>query len=241
MKKYERLTLKNIQLRSQEVEGKKTLVGILPYDSPSEDMGGFREIISRTAFNKTLADGAEVRALYNHDTSRILGSTRSGTLRLNNTDEGLVAEVDLPNTSYANDLYEIVSRSDVSTMSFGFTPVKVENSRNLRTLKEVALAEVSFGVTFPAYPETNSVAMLRSMEMLESRGLDLESLAAILAKDNLDTEDISKLSQFRDDINALIPAKEEPKPAAEPQPSDDTADKEALAQLELEMEIEQSL
>jgi HK97 family phage prohead protease len=131
MKKEKRnITFKNLEIRSTEKEGKKHIEGIIPYDSKSVPMWGVTEIIDRTAFNKTLKDKKEIRALWNHNDSYILGNTKSETLELEDTDNGLICRCELPNTSYANDLYEIVSRGDVKTMSFGFIPVKYQDSEN---------------------------------------------------------------------------------------------------------------
>ena len=51
------------------------------FNSLSEDLGGFREVIRRGAFTHTIAQGADVRFLINHD-GMPLARTKSGTLRL---------------------------------------------------------------------------------------------------------------------------------------------------------------
>jgi phage head maturation protease len=77
MKREKRnIIFKNLEIRSTEKEGKKHIEGIIPYDSKSVPMWGMVEIIDRTAFNKTLKDETEVRALWNHNDSYILGSTK---------------------------------------------------------------------------------------------------------------------------------------------------------------------
>ncbi len=158
----------------REQEGKKSIIGFIPFNVISDDMG-FTEIITDTAFNKTIADGANVFALSNHDSSRVLGSTRAGTMRMTKAADGLTCEVDLPNTQYAADLWEIINRGDVTTMSFGFYPVKYEiDEEGNYLLREVKLFEVSFGVTFPAYPATNSAAIKRSLEELQKENEELK-------------------------------------------------------------------
>ncbi len=244
MKQIRNMTFRDIQLRASESEGKKTLVGIIPYNSRSEDMGGFKEMISPTAFNKTLADKANVSALFAHDTSKVLGSTRSGTLRLTSSDEGLLAECDLPNTSYANDLFELVSRSDLNQMSFGFMPIKHTDKGSLRTLTEVALKEVSFGVLMPAYSETSSAAQLRSI--MEVRKVDINVLTEILAKETIEDADKEVIAQIIGELQKLVPSQEEKKveepveekPADSVPPSDDTGVAEALEKLRLALELE---
>ena len=209
------LTFKNIEVRSTDEQGKRFIEGIIPYNSKSVDMG-FIEIIDKTAFNKTLADKAEVRALYNHDDSKLLGSTKSGTLVLTNTDEGLVCRCELPNTTYAADLYEIISRNDVNTMSFGFKPVKFEDKKIgntlYRTLKEVKLMEVSFGVSYAAYKQTNSQTFMRGIYKMN---IDMVKLNEILSKEELNKQEvdflrsvISTLAQFAEEAEAKLEANE---------------------------------
>jgi HK97 family phage prohead protease len=205
MKKEKRnITFNNLEIRSTEKEGKKHIEGIIPYDSKSVPIWGVTEIIDRGAFNKTLKDGSEVKALWNHNDSFVLGNTRSGTLELENSDDGLLCRCELPNTSYANDLYEIVTRGDVKTMSFGFRPIKWDDSNNgkLRTLKEVQLEEVSYGVTYAAYLETNSQTYIRKIFM--KRKIDIESIAEILEKEELTEEDLTALQEVIDNLTKII-------------------------------------
>jgi HK97 family phage prohead protease len=225
MKREKRnMAFRNLEIRSAEKEGKKYIEGIIPYDSKSVPMGGITEIIGRTAFNKMLKDEKEVVALWNHNASFILGSTKSGTLDLEDTEDGLICRCALPNTSYANDLYEIVSRGDVKTMSFAFHPVKWQDLEDgkLRILREVKLDEVSFGVHYAAYPETDSQAFMRGFM---KRKIDIESINAILEKEELTEEDLTALKETVNSLNNLIkeksPEKEDEAAEAEP-PKKDT-------------------
>jgi HK97 family phage prohead protease len=204
--KRQNIAFRNIEIRSSEKEGKKHIEGIIPYNSRSVPMWGVTEIIDRTAFNKTLKDKTEVRAFWNHDDSLVLGNTRSGTLELEDSDEGLICRCELPNTSYANDLYEIVGRGDVKTMSFGFRPIKWEDTESgkVRTLKEVQLDEVSFGVPYAAYQETNSQTYMRGFM---KRKINIESINEILEKEELTEEDLTALREAVEALNAVIKEK----------------------------------
>ena len=204
MKKEKRnLVFKDIEVRSIEEEGKRFVTGLIPYNSKSVPMWGTTEIIAPTAFNKTLADKSEVRAFFNHDDSKVLGSTKSETLELENTEIGLICRCELPNTSYANDLYEVINRGDVKTMSFGFIPQKFEDSEGgkIRTLKEVELLEVSFGVAFPAYPETNSIVDMRGFK---KRNIDANKLNVIFEKETLEKEDKIIINKIIESLRNLI-------------------------------------
>ena len=239
MKKNEKrqLSFNSIELRAEiGATGKKIIEGIIPYNSKSVPMFGVTEVISRTAFNKTISDKSIVRALYNHDTNRILGSTESNTLQLENTDDGLICRCELPNTSYANDMYEIVNRGDIKTMSFGFEPIKwLDDSKTkTRTLKEVKLIEVSYCVPFPAYEETNSVAYMRG---LEKNNIDIEKLNEVLEKDTLQDDDKKIIKQTVDSLRSLIiePEAVEPEQANATLPQVDTSN--ILLQLEAELAL----
>ena len=250
MKKENRkLTFKNIEIRALTKEDKKIVEGIIPYNSKSLPMWGMIEIISNTAFKKTLADKNEVRALWNHNDERVLGSTKAETLVLEQSDAGLLCTCELPDTTYANDLFEIISRGDVTTMSFGFTPVKwedVDNGKNIiRTLKEVQLHEVSFGVIYAAYPETTSVTHLRG---LQKTGINIETLNEVLEKDSLEETDKLTIKQTIDSLRSLIDTEAVEKEQEEPthietntsnqEEINDSIEKISQIQTEIEIELQ---
>lgn len=139
------------------------------FESLSQDLGGFVEKIRRGAFAKSLDSGADVRALFNHDSNLILGRTTAGTLKVREDAQGLAIEIIPPDTSYARDLLVSLERGDISQMSFAFR-TKVEEwdttrEPALRTLVEVELFDVS-PVTYPAYTQT-SVSVRSQLESLE--------------------------------------------------------------------------
>lgn len=240
--KKEKIFFKNLEIRTNENDGKRTVIGIIPYDSKSVPMYGITEIISRTAFNKTLADKSNVYALFDHDDSKVLGSTRSGTLQLENSDDGLICKCDLPNTSAGNDAWELIQRGDSKNLSFGFTPVKADNKGNIRTLREVNLAEVSFCVPFPCYEETNSEAIKRNKKMkLMTRNIDVESLSILLEKEELTEEEIGQVKELIDLLNKKLPEQKEEEAVKEEQEREstpeekDTSEADSITQEELEL------
>lgn len=155
------------RMEVRESDGKSRLVGYAAvFNQLSEDLGGWRELIRPGAFAKTIRDGSDVRALWNHNPDYVLGRTKSGTLRLREDGHGLAIEIDPPDTTWARDLVETIRRGDVDQMSFGFIPVRSEvkviddhddngqpRRSVIRELIEVRLFDVS-PVTFPAYPQT---------------------------------------------------------------------------------------
>ena len=241
MKKSEKrnMTFSDIELRAEtSALGKKIVEGIIPYESRSLPMWGTTEIISKTAFNKTLADKATVRALCNHDANKILGSTDSGTLVLENTESGLICRCELPDTSYANDMFNVIERGDCRNMSFGFQPVSWRDSENgkTRTLKEVKLLEVSYCVPNPAYTETTSVAYKRGFE---KRNIDMEALNDALDKDELSDSDkliIKNTIDILSDIAGVEAAEKEPETTTPDEVGTSTENDESIL-LEIEAEI----
>jgi len=146
------------------------------FNSRSEDMG-FREWIEPGAFAKTLKSRNDVKALVNHESHMVIGSTRAGTLTLVEDENGLADTISLPDTSYGRDLSVSVARRDISSQSFGFSVVRDEWSKDYaeRRLIEVRLHEVSV-VTFPAYKATS--ATVRAIARLAHRTeQDPEALA----------------------------------------------------------------
>jgi len=146
-------------LEGRTVEGYASV-----FNSMSEDLGGFREIILPGAFKNALND--DVRALYNHDSNYLLARTTSGTLELKEDDKGLYYRFEMPNTSYGNDLLELYRRGDLTQSSFGFTVDKdswrMEEGQHIRYIESVSsLFDVS-AVVYPAYVSSSSG--LRSAE-----------------------------------------------------------------------------
>lgn len=130
------------------------------FNSPSDPIGGqFTEYVMPGAFKRSLDARNDVKLLWNHDTGEVLGSTRSGTLRLVEDSHGLKAIADLPNTQRGRDTAELIKRGDVVNMSFGFSVPKGGDSWTdsgaVRHLNSVRLYEVSI-VSYPAYQSSSA-------------------------------------------------------------------------------------
>jgi HK97 family phage prohead protease len=131
------------------------------FNVPSADLGGFIEVIKPGAFKRALKLNQDVRALQDHDSSRVLGRTTSGTLSLIEDAVGLKFKCVLPNTSVGRDAFTLVSRRDVTGCSFAFRVANggekwtTSESGTIRELTDVDLFDVSPVVTFPAYSDTN--------------------------------------------------------------------------------------
>jgi len=146
--------LLGVETRAEE--DKRTLVGYASvFNSPADIGGWWIETIAPGAFAGTL--GGDVRALVDHDHGRVIGRTKSGTLRLSEDAKGLRCEIDVPDTTDGNDLWTLVERGDISGMSFGFRVTKEVWDETVeppqRTILAVDLMEVS-AVAWPAFDDT---------------------------------------------------------------------------------------
>ncbi|AZO54852.1 MULTISPECIES: HK97 family phage prohead protease [unclassified Mesorhizobium] len=151
-------------VEARAADGKRTLVGYAAVWNSDTTIGDyFVERIAPGAFSKAI--GGDILALYDHDMGRVLGRTRSKTLRLSEDAKGLAVEIDVPDTSDGNDLWTLVERGDVSGMSFAFRATKQEwddtQEPPHRTILEAELYEVT-ATANPAYPDTTLAA--RSLE-----------------------------------------------------------------------------
>ena len=179
--------LHDLEIR-QEGDG-MTLRGYAAvFNSPSQPLP-FIETIQRGAFRDSLKSRNDVKLLWNHDTSIVLGSTRAGTLRLIEDTRGLLVEADLPLTQAGKDAAISISRGDVTAFSFGFRiPAGGDEwaNANERLLKRVNVHEVSVGVAFPAYTATDGTANVRSMTELSEKILKLAEIRGVSAEELTD-------------------------------------------------------
>lgn len=156
----ERRYLNEIRAKADSpiIEGYALRFGVL-----SENLGGFRELISPEA--KIEFD--DVRALKNHDPNFVLGRYSSQTLKLERDENGIRMEVEPPDTQWARDLLVSMRRGDINQQSFAFRLLPDGQSWDdtpdgwVRTLKGFRMYDVSV-VTVPAYPQTD--ASVRSIQ-----------------------------------------------------------------------------
>lgn len=166
--KIERRFVSKYQLRADSQGEDLVLTGYAAmFDSESEDLGGFREVVKPGAFTRSLRAGKSVMALQDHNPSLVLGRTTNGTLQLSEDSRGLKFRCVLPDTQVARDAHALVKRGDVTGCSFAFQAVdqswadKRDGNGNLyacRSLLDVDLIDVSPVVTYPAYPDTTVAA-----------------------------------------------------------------------------------
>ena len=158
-----------------EPTGEKYIEGYFAvYNQETELWQNCFERIAPGAFDNSLMNN-DIRCLFNHDSSFVLGRTASNTLELKSDDNGLWGRVKInPADCQANDVYARVQRGDISGCSIGFNiPAGGEYitdkvNYTLWTVTEADTHEVSI-CTFPAYPQTEIQARQKDLEQSRSR------------------------------------------------------------------------
>lgn len=160
------------ECRVDLAEDRKIRGYAIVFNKPSLNLGGFREVVRPEAVDRTFKEAIDVRSLVDHDTAKVLGRMTAGTLKLQKKPKGLFIEIDPPNTSFARDIIESISRGDVREMSFAFRVLEDEWSEDdegfpLRELVDIRISEIS-PVTFPAYEATSVQVAKRSLEQFQA-------------------------------------------------------------------------
>ena len=178
----ERRVVEDLEMRVVEDDdgGQKIKGYAAVFNELSQPLFGFREIIRKGAFKKTIKE-ADVRALKNHNPDFVLGRRSAGTLKLWEDSKGLGMEIVPPDTTWAKDLMVSIGRRDITQASFGFSTIKdgwaKDGETLVRELQEVRLFDVSV-VTFPAYTQTE----VHVRAVLDSFGIASDLLAAAIFK-----------------------------------------------------------
>ena len=144
----------------REDGGERYIEGYFARFDDIYEMGyGVTESIDRHAFDEALANG-DIRVLVNHDTTKVLGRSSSGTAVFSVTDIGLwcSCRINPADTDATNEAARC-ERGDVTGASFGFgwdyskeAEYRKDGTIHV-TLTKIPLHEVSV-CTFPAYQKT---------------------------------------------------------------------------------------
>ena len=143
------------------------------FNERSQDLGGFVEIIKPEAMKRTVDEGIDLRAFFDHDPAKILGRQSAGTLRTEVTPQGLTVEIDPPRLTDPPNLMESIQRGDITGMSFSFRTMpngddwKRDGDKIVRYVTDMRVYEVSI-VSMPAYEQTDVEVALRTLRTFEA-------------------------------------------------------------------------
>ena len=147
------------------------------FNSLSNDLGGFREIIEQGAITEELIKNSDIICLMNHDIKRgVLARSYHGrgSLKLDIDEHGLHYSFEAPKTALGDEVLEGIRRGDISKCSFAFVCgednwTKDENGEYTRHVKKIKnLYDVSL-VYHPAYDETEVKADTRGLDELKAQ------------------------------------------------------------------------
>ena len=165
------------QAESRRVEGKPIIFGVRSVNlTPWSETRVVYEVLEAGCISQDLISRSDIILNINHSSkvTDVLGRCRNGkgTLDLEMRENYVESGCDLPNTTTANDVLELIKRGDISGMSFAFEDdyqdtengVSLENTGQrtadnkeiwLRHVKRITgLYDVSI-VTHPAYEQTS--------------------------------------------------------------------------------------
>lgn len=147
------------------------------FNSLSNDLGGFREIIEQGAITDELIKNSDILCLMNHDIKRgVLARSYQGrgSLKLDIDEHGLHYSFEAPKTDLGDEVLEGIRRGDISKCSFAFVCgednwTKDGNGEYIRHVKKIKnLYDVSL-VYHPAYEETEAIADTRGLDELKAQ------------------------------------------------------------------------
>lgn len=164
------------EFKTQEEQEDKYIEGYFAvFDSETQLWQDFYEKIDRKAFDNSLKSN-DIRCLFNHETSFVLGRTSNKTVMLRVDDKGLYGKIRINNEdTLAKDVYARVKRGDITGCSFGFYPVEEEiedraQGGHISTIKDLNLFEISV-CSFPAYPQTEIKARQKDFNLMQISNL----------------------------------------------------------------------
>ena len=165
--------LEDVELRANE-QGEEVLTGYaIVFNRESEDLGGFKEIIERSAVDAV--NFSNTVATFNHNANNVLGRVPK-TMTYSVDDRGVKVEIKLPDTTAGNDVRELVKRGDVKGMSFTFRIAQdgdkwdkpTGNGKYYkRTVTKIEAIPELGPVVFPAYRATDVTVAKRALGVLK--------------------------------------------------------------------------
>lgn len=163
-----------ITYRAKKDSDKKIIQGYAVVFDSWTDISSWGEIwkecIRKGAFTQSLKENS-ILALYNHDFNNVL-ARKDVNMKLVEDDKGLYFEIELPDTTQGNDLYELIDKGIVNQCSFsGYVRKNLWSEDNggnvLREILEIDLIEITI-TPIPAY-EVTEAEVKRSREIKSTK------------------------------------------------------------------------
>lgn len=163
-----------ITYRAKKDSEKKVIQGYAVVFDSWTDISSWGEIwkecIRKGAFTQSLKENS-ILALYNHDFNNVL-ARKDVNMKLVEDDKGLYFEIELPDTTQGNDLYELIDKGIVNQCSFsGYVRKNLwsedEGENILREILEIDLIEITI-TPIPAY-EVTEAEVKRSREIKSTK------------------------------------------------------------------------
>ncbi|MFY0758737.1 HK97 family phage prohead protease [Metabacillus dongyingensis] len=166
------------EFRAEEQEDKLIVEGyFIKYGEETNLFGNVFEEVDARSVVKSLEKN-DIRGLFNHDSSLVLGRTGNKTLTLRSDDVGLWGSIEInKDDPGAMGAYARIKRGDVAGCSFGFYPLKEDRETRAEggekfIIREMDLFEVSPCV-FPAYPQTEIAARQKHIDAIKQEKLNI--------------------------------------------------------------------
>jgi hypothetical protein len=153
------------------------------FDSWSEDLGGFRERMMPGSTDLS----PDMVALFDHDTSMVIGRVSAGTMQLRQDSNGVSFTAYPPDTTWAADLKVSMERGDIRGCSFRMLVEEDEwylrDGQVCRDVKRATISELTI-TSMPAYPATTAEARSRAEELATAIPATLEQREAQILDDD---------------------------------------------------------
>lgn len=172
----------NFELRALENDSRMVEGYAIVFNSESNDLGGFQEIIDKRALDGVI-EKSDILCLLNHNEDKgVLARSKfgKGSLALEVDEKGLKYLFEAPNTALGDELLEGIKRGDITTSSFAFTVgkdnwEKREDGSYLRTIVSIQeLFDVS-PVYRAAYDATSVKADTRGLDEIKQKEQELDA------------------------------------------------------------------
>lgn len=155
------------------------------FNSLSNDLGGFKEIIEPDAIDDDVIKCSDILCLLDHNKERgVLARAQfgEGSLKLELDSHGLKYSFEAPKTALGDEILESLRRGDISKCSFAFVVEKDnwEKQDDGTIIRHIIKIKQLYDVSLvynPAYEETEVKADLRGLKELQERDNNINDIS----------------------------------------------------------------